>query len=61
MTVQLSERGGHTLVALAQDNNPSEEARAHSEMNWMMMLEGLKRTVEAQRGRGETAGDATAL
>ncbi len=27
-------------------NNTSEAARAHSEKNWMMMLDGLKQYVE---------------
>ncbi len=34
-----------------QDNNKTEEARAHSEGGWKMMLNGLKRVVE-ETGRG---------
>src|SRR5262245_37807864 len=37
---------GTTEVTLAQDRNTSEEARVHSEKNWKMMLEGLKKFVE---------------
>lgn len=37
---------GTTEVTLAQDRNTSEEARIHSEENWKMMLEGLKKFVE---------------
>lgn len=35
-----------TVVTLAQDRNTSDEARLHSEKNWKMMLEGLKKFVE---------------
>ena len=33
-------------VALSQDNNPTDEARRHSEENWKMMLAGLKKAVD---------------
>jgi uncharacterized protein YndB with AHSA1/START domain len=46
VTIQLSAEGECTRVSLTQDNNPTEEARAHSESNWGMMLEGLKKFVE---------------
>jgi uncharacterized protein YndB with AHSA1/START domain len=46
VTIQLSAEGERTRVSLTQDNNPTEEARAHSESNWGMMLEGLKKFVE---------------
>ncbi len=46
ITVRLAPVGGGTRVTLAQDNNESEEARAHSEGSWGMMLNGLKRVVE---------------
>jgi uncharacterized protein YndB with AHSA1/START domain len=46
VTIELAENGGSTHVTLSQNNNPTEEARAHSEKNWSMMLEGLKRFVE---------------
>ena len=46
VTIQLSPEVDRTLVSLTQDNNPTEEARAHSEKNWGTMLEGLKRVVE---------------
>jgi hypothetical protein len=38
-----------TLVSLAQDNNPTKQAREHSENNWSMMLAGLKKFVERQK------------
>ena len=47
VTIDLAESGGKTTVALAQDRNASEEERSHSEQNWTMMLEGLKKYVEA--------------
>ena len=53
VSIQLSVEGDKTRVSLTQDNNPSEEARAHSEKNWEMMLQGLKKLVEDQVG---TAG-----
>ncbi|HEX6738857.1 MAG TPA: SRPBCC family protein [Vicinamibacteria bacterium] len=46
VTVELAEQGGHTTVSLTQDKNPTEEARRHSEENWEMMLDGLKKAVE---------------
>lgn len=50
VTVELSEEGSGTLVLLTQDNNPTEEAREHSEKNWEMMLSGLKKHVEGSGG-----------
>ncbi len=46
VTIDLSEDGSRTNVTLAQDNNPTEEEREHSEKNWRMMLEGLKKFLE---------------
>ena len=46
VTIELSEHDGTTVVQLSQDGNPTDEARAHSEKNWLTMLEGLKKTVE---------------
>jgi uncharacterized protein YndB with AHSA1/START domain len=45
--IELSEGNGKTTVTLAQDNNKDQETKAHSEQNWKAMLEGLKKTVEA--------------
>jgi uncharacterized protein YndB with AHSA1/START domain len=47
VTIALAEQDGHTQVSLTQDNNRTEEERAHSEKNWTAMLEGLKKVVEA--------------
>lgn len=48
VTIDLSGENGRTHVSLAQDHNATEEARAHSEENWRMMLGGLKKYVEQQ-------------
>ena len=46
VTIELAEQGAQTEVTLTQDNNPNEEARAHSEENWRNMLHGLKGLLE---------------
>jgi|SRR6187549_3397109 uncharacterized protein YndB with AHSA1/START domain len=46
VTITLSDQGKRTHISLEQDNNPTEQARAHSEKNWGMMLTGLKQFVE---------------
>ena len=48
VTVELSPDGERTRVALSQDNNPTEQAREHSEKNWGMMLAALKQFLERQ-------------
>jgi uncharacterized protein YndB with AHSA1/START domain len=46
VTVELSGHNGYTHVALSQDNNPTEEACAHSAENWKMMLTRMKKLLE---------------
>ncbi len=46
VTVELSSEGKTTRVVLTQDNNPTEQAREHSERNWNTMLATLKTFVE---------------
>ncbi len=46
VTIELSADGNQTYISLAQDNNATEEARAHSEKNWGTMLTALKRFLE---------------
>ena len=47
VTIELAPAGpGGTRVTLSQDNNATEEARAHSAKNWDAMLAGLKKLVE---------------
>lgn len=47
ITCTLSALGDKTLLALTQDHNATEEAKQHSEGNWRMVLEGLKKVAEA--------------
>ena len=52
VTVELSRDGSRTAVSLSQDNNPTEDARDHSQNNWEMMLDSLKKLLETkQRNR----------
>ena len=46
VTIELSGKGKQTFVSLLQDNNATEEAREHSEKNWKIMLDGLKKLLE---------------
>jgi uncharacterized protein YndB with AHSA1/START domain len=46
VTVELSPDGERTRATLSQDNNPTEQARQHSEENWGMMLAALKQFLE---------------
>jgi len=46
VTIELSGEGNQTRVSLAQDNNPTEQERDHSEKNWEMMLIALKKFLE---------------
>ena len=46
VTIELSRQGTQTKVSLSQDNNATDEARQHSEKNWNMMLDGLKKLLE---------------
>ena len=46
VTIELSRQGTQTKVSLSQDKNATDEERQHSEKNWKMMLEGLKKLLE---------------
>lgn len=46
VTIEVLSQGKQTLVGLSQDNNPTAEAREHSQENWKRMLAGLKEYVE---------------
>ena len=46
VTIDLTEKDGQTTVSLSQDKNESEQAKAHSEENWKLMLSGLKKLLE---------------
>lgn len=47
VSITLVPDGKVTEVTLSQDNNSTDEARAHSEENWVSMLMALKRYVES--------------
>jgi uncharacterized protein YndB with AHSA1/START domain len=46
VTYTLSDKGKSTEVRITQDNNASEEERAHSEKNWQTVLKGMKDLLE---------------
>ena len=46
VTIELAPDGGGTRVSLSQNNNPTEQAREHSQGNWAMMLAALKQLLE---------------
>ena len=46
VTIELANDGEETTVFLLQDGNATEEARKHSEKNWNIMLDGLKKLLE---------------
>lgn len=46
VTIELTGQGQQTTVSLSQDNNATAQARQHSQKNWQMMLESLKKLLE---------------
>ncbi|SRR6266542_2658540 len=46
ITYKLTPGNGSTKLTLIQDNIATEEARQHSDQNWGMVLESLKKIVE---------------
>lgn len=46
VTIKLTSDGASTIVLLTQDNNETEQEREHSEQNWKMMLDALKKLLE---------------
>ena len=46
VTVEFAHDAAGVIVSLTQDNNPTEQAREHSEKNWAIVLEGVKKLVE---------------
>jgi uncharacterized protein YndB with AHSA1/START domain len=45
--INVNECESGTFVKLSQDHNPTEEAKAHSQKNWDMMLAKLKEMLES--------------
>ena len=39
-------KNGGTILTVSQDNNDSESAREHSEKNWGMVLDSIKKVLE---------------
>lgn len=47
VTIKLMDTGaGGTIVSLSQDNNETDEEREHSEKNWKVMLNELKKLLK---------------
>lgn len=46
VTYQLEENGENIIVSLTQQGFASEQAQAHAEGGWKMVLEGMKKLVE---------------
>jgi uncharacterized protein YndB with AHSA1/START domain len=46
VTIELKKEDSGVSVTLTQDNNATEQAKEHSEKNWKMMLESLKKFLE---------------
>ena len=46
VTIELADQSSGTRVTLSQDNNATDKAQQHSQKNWQMMLEGLKKILE---------------
>lgn len=44
---ELSESAAGTRVTITQDNNATEDERNHSQQNWEMVLQGMKKLLEA--------------
>lgn len=46
ITYNLTENNGITNLAITQDNIKDQEAKAHSEENWVGVFDGLKKLIE---------------
>jgi uncharacterized protein YndB with AHSA1/START domain len=46
VTFDLKGNGNSTEITITQDNNKSEESRAHSEQNWNWILDSMKKLLE---------------
>jgi hypothetical protein len=43
---ELSPEGDRTRLTIIQDNNATQEEATHSEQNWRMVLDGMKKLLE---------------
>jgi uncharacterized protein YndB with AHSA1/START domain len=48
VSYKLHPENNGTRLTITQDNNPTQESKKHSEQNWKMVLEGLKKLVESE-------------
>ena len=48
VTYELVRAGAETILNIKQDNIANEEAREHSEKNWLYILSEIKRLTESQ-------------
>ena len=46
VSYKLSGKGDSTKLTITQDNNATEDEKMHSEQNWKMMLDGVKKMLE---------------
>ena len=47
VSYKLSGKGISTELTITQDNNATEDEKMHSEQNWKMMLDGIKKMLES--------------
>ena len=43
---EMASEGSGTRLTIIQDNNDSQEEASHSEQNWKMVLDGIKKLIE---------------
>ncbi|MEB0249049.1 SRPBCC domain-containing protein, partial [Mucilaginibacter sp. 5B2] len=46
VSYELDEKGDITVLTITQDNIKDEASKEHSENNWQMMFNGLKKLIE---------------
>ncbi len=46
VTYEITPKGEETMLTITQDNEKTEEGVKHSEVNWNMVLDSLKKLVE---------------
>lgn len=47
ISYELSQEGGSTILNIVQDGMKDQEALDHSEQNWAIVLDGMKKLLEA--------------
>lgn len=46
VTYEITAGDNGTVLTITQDNNATQEAKKHSEQNWKIVLEGMKKLLE---------------